>query len=390
MRIDFIGARGYPVSYACAEDVVRELGPRLVRDGHEVTIHCWETDEARAKGLRSDVVHGIRRVFHRTPGGKVSGQFAVALKASVHAARSDADLVCYLWINSAILSFIPRLAGKKVFINVDGMMWHDPKWPWGVRHVFFTLGAYWAKLFGNKVITDSFHMQEIYKNKFKLDLDWAGYGCPAQAPVRIENEYARKYPEGYYLIMSRITPHNLTDVMVDGFIQSRSRSHLLIAGHTPDTLWYHAMVERSRGHNVTFLGLVKDQNELNQLILNARGYLHGHSLGGINSALVRVVGANQPVICVDTVFNREVVEYPNSKLQARLFDKTADSVSTAIRDFEAHELDARRQAHELGATIRSTMSWESIYDQYRTFFAECFGQPADEAETIPDATRASV
>jgi len=374
MKIHLIGARGYPVSYASAEDIAREFGTRFVRDGHEFTVHCWATKETLAMRVTSDTVSGIRRVFHRTPGGKISGQFFVALKASIAAARSDADLVFYMFVNSGVFGWIPKLAGKTVFVNINGIMWKDPKWPWGIRHLFFIGGVYFLYVVADKIVTDSRHMQQLYRKTFRLPVDWIGYGCSQDAPERVGFPEAYQYESGYYLIMSRITPHNLTDLMVDGFLQSKTQSHLLIAGHTPTTKWFHAMRERSRGTRVTFLGLVQDQALLTQLILGARAYLHGHSLGGINPALVRVTGLGTPTICVDTVFNREVVEYPCNKLQACVFNKSPASVAEAINDFEQREEECRQQAAELRIAIRETMSWEVIYQTYRAFFEECLDE----------------
>jgi glycosyltransferase involved in cell wall biosynthesis len=372
MKIAAIGSRGYPASYASAEDMVREFGPRFVRDGNEFTVHCWATDETISRGLWKDTFDGIRRVFHKTPGGKISGQFFVALKSSIHAAFSDCDLVFYIFVNSGVFSWIPKLAGKKVFVNIDGIMWKDPKWPWGIRHVFFIGGVYFLNLVADKLITDSRHMQELYRRRFRLSIDWAGYGCSPIAPQREKSDLAARYPKGYYLIMSRITPHNLTDIMVDGFLASQSESHLLVAGHTPESEWFRNMVNRARGKNVTFLGLVRDQHYLNQLILYARAYLHGHSLGGINPALVRVTGMDTPAICVDTVYNREVVETPIGRLHACVFEKNPASVAEAIRSFENSEASHRQDAVDLGKEIRSSMSWDTIYRQYKIFFEGCF------------------
>jgi glycosyltransferase involved in cell wall biosynthesis len=364
MKIACIGSRGFPASYASAEDMVREFGPRFVRDGHEFTVHCWETDESRAKGIKEDTHKGLKRVFHSTPGGKISGQFFVALKSSLHAAKSDCDVVFYIFVNSAIFSWIPRLAGKKIFVNIDGIMWKDPKWPWGLRQIFFPAAAYLSIAIG-KAITDSYHMQQLYRKYFHVKIDWVGYGCSENPPQRKHIEFAEAIPYGYYLIMSRITPHNLTDLMVDGFVASKTKAHLFVAGHTPDTPWFHDIKKRVEGKNVSFLGLVRDQEFLNQLILNAKAYLHGHSLGGINPALVRVTGMDTPAICVDTVFNREVVEYPNKQLQACMFTKDIESVSASIREFENREEHYRSQAKSLGITIRRTMSWENIYQEYK-------------------------
>jgi glycosyltransferase involved in cell wall biosynthesis len=366
MKIEVIGTRGW--SYAGAEDLVRELGARFVRDGHSFTIHAWATQETIAKRIKSDEQGKVERIFHTTIPGKYTGQLLVAIKSTWAAAFSDCDLVYYSFIQNGIYSWFPRVMGKKILINVDGMMWKDPKWPLVFRHLFFPIGAYLCILFGNKVITDSYHMQQLYRKRFKINIDWVGYGCSPVVPEKKEIDLAGKYSEGYYIIMSRITPHNLTDILIEGFIQSKSESHLVLAGHMPDNRWFCALKKRAEGHKITFLGLVRDQDYLSQILLNARAYLHGHSLGGINPALVRVVGLDKATICVDTVFNREVVEYPNNKLQAVLFQKNADSVANGIKEFENREEYHVNEAKILGAKVRETMSWGIIYEKYKALF----------------------
>jgi hypothetical protein len=366
LRIHIIGTRGW--SYAGAEDLVREFGPRFIRDGHKVTIHAWGTKETEEKAITSDIIqNGVKRIFHRTNYGKYTGQLLIVLKSTWSATFSDADIIYYSFIQNGIYSWFPRLFGKKIFINVDGIMWKDPKWPPVFRHIFFPIGAYLCWLFGNKIITDSYHMAKLYKRKFLLDIDWAGYGCSEEVPQKVHIDLCDKYSNGYYIIMSRQTPHNLTDVLVDGYIKSGSRRTLLIAGHIPSNKWFSNLKKRAEGHNVYWLGLIKDQEYLNQVLINAKAYLHGHSLGGINPALVRVTGMNIPAVCVDTVFNREVIEWPNKKLQACVFVKNPFSVASAINEFESKEAYYRNEANVLGETIRKTMSWEIIYQQYKTF-----------------------
>lgn len=363
MKIHIIGSRGYPFSYASAEDMVREFAPRLVRDGHQVTIHGWADYDNSIMGKKADIIDGITRIFHKTKKGKITGQFFVALKSSISVAFSDADIVFYIFVNSAIFSWIPKLFGKKIFTNIDGIMWKDPKWPAGIRHIFFPAASYFS-IFIGKAVTDSLHMQILYKNKFKVHVDWIGYGCNTE-PLHVKHiDVCDKYPERYYLIMSRITPHNLTDLMVDGFLRSGSNSHLLVAGHTPESKWYKDLSTRAGNNKVSFLGLVKDQEYLTQLILNSKAYLHGHSLGGINPALVRVTSTGTPVICIDTVFNREVLEDADKNLQALVFTRNIESVANAIKEYEREEIKYKQLATTLAERIRSTMSWEQIYNQY--------------------------
>lgn len=371
MKIAVIGTKGW--SYAGHEDLIRELGWRFVEDGHEFVVHAWAQKKNNTNDLKDDVIqNGVKRVFHKTSDGKFLGQLIVALKSSLKVAFSDCDLVYYAFIQNGIYSWIPRLFGKKIVCNVNGIMWKDPKWPIIFRHIFFPLGAYLVFFFSNKMITDSSHMQELYKKKFKVNIGWIGYGCDNKIPEKKKIDLVKQHPDGYYLIMSRITPHNLTDIMISGFLESGSKKDLVIAGNIPNNSWFRRIKEKSENKNVSFIGLIDDQSYLTQIILNSKAYLHGHSLGGINPALVRVTGLDKPVICVDTIFNREVVEYPNKRLQAIVFTKNSLSVAKVIRMFESNEEYYLHEAENLGAKIRATMSWDKIYEEYKKLMTSLF------------------
>ena len=71
-----------------------------------------------------------------------------------------------------------------------------------------------------------------------------------------------------------------------------------------------------------------------------------------------------PAICVDTIFNREVVQNPNNELQCLLFQKNIDSISQSIKRFEEDECSWQNKAKILGKYVRENMSWETIYSQY--------------------------
>src|SRR5207247_8340699 len=43
------------------------------------------------------------------------------------------------------------------------------------------------------------------------------------------------------------------------------------------------------------------------LLADARGYIHGHSVGGMNPSLVEAMASGAAVVALDTTFNREVL-----------------------------------------------------------------------------------
>ena len=63
-------------------------------------------------------------------------------------------------------------------------------------------------------------------------------------------------------------------------------------------------IVESRGRR---LGHVHDQELLADLWAHCAVYLHGHSVGGTNPALLQALGAGSPTLALDTPFNREVL-----------------------------------------------------------------------------------
>ncbi len=365
MNIHLIGSvRGLPHSKSSAEDIAREFAPRFINKGHNFTVHTWWTNDKEPK---ITYYKGAKVVRHKGPGGKY-GQIIINIKSTIYATFSkDCDTILYLWINNSYLCFIPRIFGKKVFANLNGMIWKDPKWPWGLRHIFFNVGAIISYIFCHKVITDAKNMVIEYKKRLFTNIDWIGYGCQKELIIKKEIDLCKKYPDGYFFIMSRLTPHNLTDVLIEGFINSNSKSSLVIAGEVPNTKWFKNIEKRIEGKKIEILGIVENQEYLDQLILNSKAYLHGHSLGGINPALVRVVASDVPSICVDTPFNREVIEQFKGEYNQKLFfNKKTNNLDDIINMFEKDETSFVIDAKKLGKNIRKFWNWDVIFEQYHS------------------------
>jgi glycosyltransferase involved in cell wall biosynthesis len=110
------------------------------------------------------------------------------------------------------------------------------------------------------------------------------------------------------------------------------------------------------------IGRVSDQALLKELWCNAYAYLHGHSVGGTNPALLRAMGYGACIVARDTVFNREVLG------DGALFFSDADSVTRAI---DVLDRDAERAAclGRLGPPrIEARYTWDRIVTDYERVF----------------------
>lgn len=358
-RIAVIGTRGYPYVYSGYESFVRELAEGLVRKGYRITVYNHRNLFAR----RPREVNGIRLVYVPTVERKTLSQFIHSLQAMVHAGLGPYDLLFVLNSANGPLGLIPRMLGKKIAINVDGLEWKRPKWK-GLGSRYF----YWASKAATKlyhaVVTDSEAMRQIYLREFRCPSAMIAYGAQIRYS-RNPGLIGRMGLEAgdYYLVVGRMIPDNNIDLMCAEFVRSSSSRRLVVVGDVPYADVYARKVRSLRDPRLLFTGYVRDPEVLAELYHGCFAYLHGHEFGGTNPALLTALGCGCAVFALNTAFNREVLA---DGRYGRFFAKT--DLTRVIEEAERQP----RQLDRLRATARERIaerySWEKIVDQYHEFF----------------------
>jgi glycosyltransferase involved in cell wall biosynthesis len=358
MHVAVIGSRGFPYVYSGYETFVAELAPRLVARGHQVTVYCHRElfDRTPAE------VQGVRLVYTRGLKGKSLSQMTHSLTASVALLRRDRpDAV--LFVNSANGPFgaLMKAAGIRSAINVDGLEWLRPKWR-GLGAAYFRTSSWLATRTFDLVVTDAQAMADVYAREFGAASTVIAYGATPAWPESPESvRELGLEPGGYYLVVGRLVPDNNADLILRGFVRSRSRRKLVVVGDVPYQDAYASAVRGLGDDRTVFLGYVRDQRLLKELYCHAYAYLHGHEYGGTNPTLLTALATGCCVLALDTPFSREVLDgerhalyfakRPESVLSAIA---TADGDPTRVADFRARARD--RIAH--------AYTWERITDQY--------------------------
>src|SRR5580698_7591496 len=123
LRVAFIGGRGVVSKYSGIETYYEEIGKRLTGMGHHVTAYC--------------------RTYFTPPGKQHNGMEVVRLPtirskhletlvhtflSTLHVLIQPCDVVHYHALGPALFAFIPRLAGKKTVVTVQGLDWQRKKW----------------------------------------------------------------------------------------------------------------------------------------------------------------------------------------------------------------------------------------------------------------------
>lgn len=346
------------------ETAFAEIAPRLAERGHEITIYCRASAHSRARRVPRE--NGIELIYMPSPGGKNFSAVISTLLAVLHAlAARRFDVWFFVNVGMGHHAALARLSGRPVVINVDGLDWTRAKWG-PVARAYFQSAARSAVRFATRLITDAEAMRAYYLGHFKRDSEMIAYGAEIEQSVRPELLVPLGVqPREYNLIVSRLIPENSLEEMLEGFRRSRSTKKLLVVG---GATYHDAFHERLRAladsdPRIQLVGHVSDQALLRELWCNCYAYLHGHSVGGTNPALLRAMGDGACVLALDTVFNREVLSDCG-----RFFSANPESVRSLIEEIEANPNLAAGFRRNAPVRILENYSWKKITDQYERLF----------------------
>ncbi len=372
MKISILGLRGLPSSYGGYETAIRELAPRFVDRGHQVTVYCRSPlfREQPSKYLGVDLVY-LPSLEHKTV-STLSHSFLSML----HAVGNNADIIFTVNAANGIWGVFPKLCGRKSVLNVDGMEWLRPKWN-SIAKWFFRTSAQLGTKFYDAIITDAEEMHRLYAQQFGIDTDYIANGANIEHSVdpAVIREFGLT-PNNYYLIASRLIPDNNAAVIVEGLVKSNTKKLLAIVGGAD---YRGNMVERKyidqiralADDRVKLLGHISDQEKVIELHCNAFAYIHGHQHGGINPALLKALGCGNFVLANNTPFNAEVLDNGTYGI---LFDMTPTAITNLINSVELNLTIPEGFRAKARQRIIERFTWERIADQHLELFQKVIGK----------------
>ena len=379
LRIAILGSRGIPHTYSGYEAFIGEIGPRLVERGHDVTVYC----RSKLFRERPRTYKGVRLIYRPSIETKSLGTLTHTLVSMSDVTFRGVDVIFVVNVANAFTCILPRLLGKNVAINVDGLDWKRAKWGRLGKKYFYWNAKCVGRICPRGVITDAQEMRRIYLEDFGTPNVSIAYG--AQIENTENPEVVRNYglqPGEYYLVASRLVPENNADLIVRAFERVKTSRKLAIAGNANYRSAFVDRLKETKDARVKFLGHVGNAGHVKELHCNAYAYVHGHSLGGTNPALLKALGYGNCVLALGTAFNREVLQD-----YGILFENDASDLARRIQEIEDDPLIAAKYRERAPQRIREAYTWENITDQYEELFLQlAAGQdPTKEHSSITRA-----
>ncbi|MGA7159798.1 MAG: DUF1972 domain-containing protein [Bacteroidota bacterium] len=342
------------------ETVYSEVAIRLADLGHQVTVYsrreCYTTSQ------RIPNYKGVNIIYVPTINSK-SLSFLTAITSAVGYAvvRKHHDVFLFVNVGSGFHCLAAKLFGKKTLLNVDGLDWARPKWN-SMGQLYFKLAARAALFSCDVLLTDGNAMVEYYRREFHRTLDMISYGAYIEksANAALLDELQLR-PFEYYLVVTRLIPDNNIHLIVEEYQKVSSNRQLVVVGDANYDGDYQRQLRNVKDPRIRFVGRIHDQQLLKELYCNCYGYIHGHSVGGTNPALLKALGYGTAVLALNTPFNAEVLV---NGTFGELWKKDAGDLLMKLQNFENNPDKVARLRAMAPQRIKEAYSWEQVTAQY--------------------------
>lgn len=353
-----LGTRGIPAAHGGFETFAEKLALFLAGRGWRIGVYCQEEVPVVTERFRSETWRDIELIQTQVASTGPRATLEFDWHCARDAARRQA-VSLVLGYNGAVFLPYLRLAGRKILTNMDGIEWRRPKWSLPVRGWFWANEwiAAWTShrlVADHPVIAD--HLATRRPRSATAMIPYGGVPIES-APT--EPLAALGLESGRYLIsIARIEPDNSILTLVEAFSRKPRGMKLVVLGTFVDGNPYHRQVREAAGPEVIMPGAIYKADTVQALRFHARGYMHGHTVGGTNPSLVEALWASNPVIAHDNPYNRWTAG------EAGLFFSDAASCEAAIESLLGEDELAARLKAAAQARAREAFDWQAVLEAY--------------------------
>jgi glycosyltransferase involved in cell wall biosynthesis len=373
-----MGTRGIPASYSGFETCVEQLGARLVERGHRVTVYC----RSHHITYQHPYYRGMRLVKLPTIANKYLDTIVHAALSSLHGLGQGYDVVLYFIAGNSPVVWLPRLAGQKTILNVDGLDWKREKWPAAAKS-YIRLAERLARPLANAIVTDSRIVQRYYQEHYHTATTYIAYG--AELPTRPPGETLARLglrERGYVLFVGRLVPENCAHHLVEAWQGLPTDMKAVIVGDAPYADAYKTQLRAARDPRLVFTGYVFGEGYW-ELASNAYAFVLTSGVGGTHPALVEAMAYGNAVIVHNTAENLETLGEAGLSYDGSGGGEALRPVLAQLLADPDLAASFRRLAAERAA---SHYTWDAVTDAYETLFYDVLaGRKIASFETIASA-----
>ena len=307
MKIAIIGQKGIPSRAGGVEIHVEEIASRLASSGEDIKVYCRESYCED----KYDIYKNIKIKYIPSINTKHLDAITYTFLATIDAIKEKYDIIHYHALGPSLLSFIPRLCGRKVISTCHGLDWKREKWG-VVGKLALKLGEVASIKFPHKTISVSESMCEYYKNKYKnADIVYIPNGIEEKnrRKPRIIKEKFNLEKNDYILFLARLVPEKGVHYLIESYNNLKTDKKLVIAGGSSHSDDYVNKIKKMANNNpnIIFTDFVTGET-VDELFTNAYLYVLPSEIEGLPISLLEAMSYGQACLVSDIRENLDVIE----------------------------------------------------------------------------------
>jgi glycosyltransferase involved in cell wall biosynthesis len=360
LRIAFIGGRGVISKYSGIETYYEEVGSQLCRMGHEVTAYCRTHFTPRVNHH-----NGMRIVRLPTVRTKHLETLLHTFLSTLHVLTQPCDIVNYHCLGPALFSFIPRLAGKKTVVTVQGLDWQRKKWG-RIAASVLRLGERAAVSLPNSTIVVSRQLQSRYRAIYGAETHYVPNGGFLRGHRLPEKLFELGLVPGQYILfLGRFTPEKGCHLLVEAYEKLQPNLKLVLAGASSYCDHYSRRLRAHASENVKILDQVSG-DALDELLTNAVIFALPSDLEGLSLALLDAMGAGLCVLASDAPENEEAIGGAGFTFKRGDTEDLADRLRFLIANPAVREAAGRAAKQR----VREHYQWSLVASEVERIYSE--------------------
>jgi len=259
-----------------------------------------------------------------------------------------------------ILPLLKPFHSKRIIISIDGLEWKRGKWSKFAKW-FLKLSEKCAVKSADVIVADNSIIQNYIKSKYNKESKLIEYGGDQSVHIKPTSKDIKTFPfikNNYALSISRIEPENNCDLILDTFSKLGDIQFVYI-GNWNNSKYGKTLKEKYLFHkNIILLDAIYDIDVLNIVRSNCTTYIHGHSVGGTNPALVEAMFIGLPIIAYDVDFNR--VTTHNKALYFSDIKQLQENLKLLYNNVSL----CNKLARDVRIIAKNRYNWKNIINKY--------------------------
>ena len=357
-RVAVLGTVGVPGRYGGFETLAENLARYHKTTGQETALTIWCSAKDGAEYPERFENADLRYIGLRANGMQSLLYDAVSLWQAV---RSGHNRILLLGVSGApALPLIRLISRARICTNIDGIEWKREKWR-GLARLVLRASEWAAVKFSHDVIADNQAIAAYVSETYGCDCHVIAYG----GDHALHHAHKAKTPEGlpekYALALCRIEPENNVHMILEAL--EGLGMPLVVVGNWDNSEYGRDLKARYiESSNFFLLDPIYDPGVLYAIRARAFAYLHGHSAGGTNPALVEMMHFGVPVFAHGCIFNRYSTE------QKACYFESAAGLAEQLCNLDSKDISS------IGDNMREIAQRKYTWEQVGKAYFELLGR----------------